>query len=130
MENTNINRRSSPRVVYPCLVKFFSEAQGQEVYLTHTENISSGGCYLVVPRQAKKGSKVSIELDLLDNEAHMNIDGAVAWIEQRSMLKSHKTFYYDIGVIFDDMKEKDKKRLEDTLGHLIKKGYKPTRLVH
>ena len=129
MDNSNSNRRSSPRVVYPCLVKFFSETQDQEVYLTHTENISSGGCCIVVPRQAKKGSKVSIELDLLDNDAHMNIQGTIAWVEQRSLLKAHKTFYYDIGIIYDDMPDKDKKRLEDTLGHLIKKGYKPTRLV-
>ncbi len=130
MDNANSNRRSSPRVAYPCLVKFFSESQGQEVYLTHTENISSGGCYLIVPKNATKGSKLSLELDLLDDGDHMVFDGMVAWIEQRSMLKSHKTFYYDIGISFDEMKEKDKKRLEDALGLLIKKGYKPTRLVH
>jgi len=124
------NRRSSPRVVYPCLVKFFSETQGQEVYLTHTENLSSGGCYLVVPKRAKKDGRVSVELDLLDDGSHLNIDGTIAWVEQRSLLKSHKTFYYDIGIIFEDMKEKDKKHLEDALGRLIKKGYKPLRLVH
>lgn len=130
MEALNVNRRSSPRVAYPCLVKFFSETQGQEVYLTHTENISNGGCHIVVPKLATKGDKVSLEIDLLDDVAHILVDGTVSWVDQRSMLKSQKTFYYDIGIQFVDMKEKDKKYLEDILGNLIKKGYKPTRLVH
>lgn len=129
MTQPHDNRRSSPRVAYPCLIKFSSEINGQEVYLTHTENISTDGCYVIVPKEAVKGGKVTLELDLIDDPSHVIIDGVVAWAEKRSLLKAHKTFYYDIGISFDDMKEKDKKRLEDTLGYLIKKGYKPTRLI-
>lgn len=130
MEQSYVNRRSSPRIVYPCLVKFFSEAEGQEVYLTHTENLSSGGCYLIVPKLTSKGSQLSLEIDLVDDGEHIKVNGKVAWVEKRSLLKSRKTFYYDVGVIFDHLTQKDKQRLENALAHLIKKGYRPTRLVN
>lgn len=80
-------------------------------------------------QKAKKGNRVSLEIDLLDDGEHLVFDGVVAWVEQRSMLKTHKTFFYDTGISFDNINEKDSKHLEDALGRLIKKGYKPTRLV-
>ena len=124
------NRRKFPRIIYPCLVKFFSEMEGQEVFLTHTENISAGGCYVILKKAARPKSTVAIELDLLDSHDHLVLEGVVMWESKRKMDERHKPMFHDVGIEFQHVNATHKKRLETAITHLIRKGFRPLKAVY
>ncbi len=122
------NRRQFPRIAYPCLIKLFSETQGQEVFLTHTENISAQGCYVVVKKEPPSHSAVTVEIDFLDEYENMEIEGEVAWASARQW-QGPKPDFFDLGINFTKINPKDKDRLTRFINNLLKRGYVPLKPV-
>ena len=119
-----IDRRKFPRILYPCMVKISSKGHDQDVFLTHTENIGSGGCCVIVKKEIKMFTTVTVELDLIDEQDHIFAEGKVVWSVRRKAIAEYKPSFYDVGVEFFNMAEKDKKRLEASMNVFFKKGYK------
>ncbi len=80
MSNWNgLERRQFPRVNYPCLITIRHEASGLDAFLTHTENIGTGGVCLLFKREFKLFSEADLEIDLLDMEKNIKCRGKVVW---------------------------------------------------
>ena len=115
-----LNRRKFPRVNYPCLVIVANKDGEKESLLTHTENIGIGGICVILKQNLAMFAKVTMEIDLLDLKDHIRCLGKVVWNVRRKNEEDRKPLYYDIGIEFDNMNEKDQKRLEEVIGNLVK----------
>ncbi|MCR4337498.1 MAG: PilZ domain-containing protein [Candidatus Omnitrophica bacterium] len=115
-----LNRRKFPRVSCPCMVTLRNSEQGQETFLTHTENVGVGGVGVVIKKQLKLFSPVTLELDPLDLGNNIKCHGKVVWVVRRRNEDPHKPMFYDIGIEFADMGEEDRERLSNIIERLRK----------
>jgi len=119
-----LNRRKFPRINFPCLVIVkFTEGE-QENLLTHTENVGIGGICVILKKGLKVFTPVDVEIDLLDTQDHVKCKGKVVWAIQRRNAETKKPLFYDIGIEFIDLKEPDLHRIQATVEHFVKKGFK------
>ena len=117
-----LNRRRFPRVSYPCQVVVRNEQDGKEVFLAHTENIGVGGVCVIFKKGLSLYSPVEVELDLLDFDDHVKCQGKVVWSVRRKSGEATKPLFYDIGIEFVDISERDRERMEITVQRLAKQG--------
>jgi hypothetical protein len=117
-----LDRRKFPRVNYPCQVIVRSEREQRDALLTHTENVGVGGASVVIKQSLKMFAPVDIELDLLDLGDHIKCQGKVVWSVRRRDSESHKPSFYDVGIEFVDLAEKDRQRIEASIQRLAKRG--------
>ena len=116
-----LNRRKFPRANYPCLVIIRHNHVGPEALLTHTENIGIGGVCVILKRNLKLFMPVEIEIDLLDTTPHIQCEGKIVWSVKRSSSEDKKPSYYDTGIEFVNMDDKEQKRIDDVVARLIQK---------
>jgi len=118
------DRRKFPRVIYPCLVKVVSlDGQSQQV-LTHSENIGLGGLCVTIKNGIKLFTPVEMEIDLVDLNEHIFPKGTVVWNVRRKQVEEVKPMFYDIGIQFTEISQRDHERLQNTLKMLMEKGTK------
>jgi len=118
-----LNRRQFPRVNYPCLIVIRNDTgkkDAGDAILTHTENVGIGGVCVVLKKNVKMFSSVGLELDLLDLGEHIHCNGKVVWNVQRQDSTKEKTSFFDVGIEFVDIAEKDQKRLGSIVERLVK----------
>lgn len=115
-----LNRRKFPRVNYPCLVVIRDQGQEKDVLLTHTENVGIGGVCVILKKNIKMFTPVELEIDLLDLGSHIKCKGKVVWNVQRKMDEKKKPLYYDVGIEFTGLNEKDRERLDVVVKRLVK----------
>ncbi|MCX5680708.1 MAG: PilZ domain-containing protein [Candidatus Omnitrophica bacterium] len=121
-----LERRQFPRVNYPCLITLRCETDGIDAFLTHTENIGTGGVCVVLKKDLKLFSEADIEIDLLDMEKNIQCKGKVIWSVKTQSKKPSKIPVFDVGVEFVDISPKEQKRIGDVVNQLIKKGFEET----
>jgi Tfp pilus assembly protein PilZ len=114
-----LNRRKFPRVNYPCLIVLGEEGSPDSVLLTHTDNIGVGGICVTLKKELKLFANVVIELDLLDLGNHIKCNGKIAWSVRRKVDARKKPLFYDIGVEFQDLPEKERARIEIIVNKLF-----------
>ena len=125
------NRRQFPRIMYPCLVKLTAGDGAQhDAFLTHTENIGVGGISVIVKKEIPLSASVQVEVDLLDNIEHLSAKGRVIWVVRRRSGETVKPLFYDVGIEFEGLSDKDKIRLDTTIVRFIQKGYKILKPVY
>ncbi len=117
-----LDRRKFPRVMYPCLVKVISSAGTHDAILTHTENIGLGGLCITLKNEIKMFSAVDLEVDLLDLSEHIKPKGKVVWSVRRKSIEKVKPLFYDTGVEFTEISQRDQNRLRGNLQRLIDGG--------
>ena len=118
-----INRRKFPRVNYPCLVVIRNDGTlGNDVILTHTENVGIGGVCVTLKKNVRLFSPVELELDLLDLGNHIKCSGKVVWNIQRRIDAAKKPLFYDVGIEFEDITPEDRERLVKVVRHLVKEN--------
>lgn len=114
-----LNRRKFPRASFPCLIKFSKKDQDAAVMLTHTENISTGGTCIIVKRLLEPFSIIDIEIDLMDGEETVPVKGKVVWTVRRKATDAVKPSFYDIGIEFMDLNERDFERFAGIVERLV-----------
>ena len=114
-----LDRRKFPRVKYPCLVVIKDGNDGEEIILSHTENVGIGGVCVILKKNVKMFSKVKIELDLLDMGKHIKCDGKVVWNVQRSEDSEKKPSFYDVGIEFQGVTDEERARIQEIVGKLV-----------
>ncbi len=119
-----LNRRKFPRVNFPCLVIVQHNQSTQSTILTHTENIGIGGVCVALKINLKMFAPIHLELDLLDGDSPIKCQGKVVWSIRRKNHEVIKPSFYDVGIEFSDIPLKDKKRIEEALHSVTRKGYK------
>lgn len=124
-----LNRRNFPRVIFPCLVKIQSGQDAWEPVLTHTENMGGGGICVTVKHELKMFSTVKLELDLLDGHEHLKTEGRVVWSVRRKSDQDRKPMFYDVGIEFVGLTNKDKERLKQLLDQMLLRGAKLLRPI-
>jgi len=115
-----LNRRKFPRVLYPCLVVLHASTEHEDAILAHTENVGTGGICVIMRRQLKMFSPVDIELDLLDLGEHVRCKGKVVWSIRRKDTEPSKPMFFDVGIEFENMSERDQQRIEQIVHRLAK----------
>jgi len=116
------DRRQFARVMYPCMVKIISSDQSREEMLTHTENIGQGGLCIIIKKDIKLFTPVTMEVDLLDMSDHIHPKGKVVWNVRRRPDEQVKPLFYSIGIEFTQMSKADHDHLQQNLQQLIKNG--------
>jgi len=114
-----MDRRKFPRANYPCLVIIRKDHMTPEALLTHTENIGVGGVGVIIRRDLKLFENIELELDLLDMQSHIKCNGKIVWVVRRKEEEKIKPLFYDIGIEFVNLPEKDRKRIEFIVNRLI-----------
>ena len=118
-----INRRKFPRVNYPCLVVMRHDGSlGNDVILTHTDNVGIGGICVTLKKNVRLFSPVELELDLLDLGNHIKCNGKVVWNIQRRIDAAKKPSFYDVGIEFEDITPEDHERLIKVVRHLVREN--------
>jgi c-di-GMP-binding flagellar brake protein YcgR len=117
-----LNRRQFPRVNYPCLVTIRHDDKTQDAILTHTENIGSGGVCVILKKGLKMFAPVEIELDLLDLGHPIKCKGKVVWSVRRAGAEPKKPMFYDTGLEFVNMDDKEQVRIITIIERLAKQG--------
>ena len=117
-----LDRRQFSRVMYPCMVKIVSPDGPQEAILTHTENIGQGGLCVIIKKEIKLFTPVTMEVDLLDIGEHIRPKGKVVWNVRRKSDEKVKPLFYSIGVEFTQISKSDHEHLQRNLQQLIKNG--------
>lgn len=125
-----LNRRRFQRIVYPCLVKIEAQDGHEEGFLTHTENISVGGLGIILKKEIKRFTPVKVEIDLIDEEKNILVKGRIVWSVRRKAVDSVKPLFYDIGIQFEHLSDKDKHKLEAAVNKFIQKGHKILKPVY
>ena len=115
------NRRRFPRVNYPCQI-VIRQKDGKDIMLAHTENVGVGGVCLIFKQDIKIFTTVELELDLLDLENHIKCPGRVVWAIRRKSEEANQAVYYDIGIEFVDLSDKDRQRIEKVIDKISKQG--------
>lgn len=122
-----MDRRKFPRVMYPCMVKVVSSSGSENILLTHTENIGLGGVCVTIKNEVKLFTPIEMEIDLLDCDEHIKPKGKVVWNVRRKATEAVKPMFYDIGIEFTTISQRDQTRLRDNLQRLIDKGAQLTK---
>jgi len=117
-----LNRRKFPRVNFPCMVIVKSTHGEEDILLTHTENIGTGGLCVTLKKSFKMFTPVVLELDLLDAGKHIRCNGKVCWSIRRKMDDKKKPLFYDIGIEFLDLGHYDHQRIVESVTRLAKKA--------
>lgn len=117
-----LNRRKFPRVNFPCQIIIRQPGESDSVILTHTENVGHGGVGVIFKKNLKMFSLIEMELDLLDLDHNICCQGKVMWAVRRKNDESHKPLFYDIGVEFVDITERDRQRVEKVVAKLCRQG--------
>lgn len=117
-----LNRRRFPRVVFPCLIKVSSKGGGKEIILTHTQNIGVGGAGVMVKKEFKLFADVELEIDLLDELDHIKTNGKIVWVVRRKATEEIKPMFYDIGIEFVSLPDRQQGHLQTVIDKLILKS--------
>lgn len=124
-----LNRRRFPRIIYPCMIKVVCKDGQDDIMLTHTENIGVGGVCIIVKREVKLFTPLTLEIDLLDIDDHVYAQGKVVWVVRRKAIEEVKPLFYDVGVEFTNISDRDQKHLSVAIDHMVSGGatiLKPT----
>ena len=121
-----LERRQFPRVNYPCLVTVRHEGTGMDAFLTHTENVGTGGVCIIFKKHIKLFTEVELEVDLLDMETNIKCRGKVVWSVKTQSEKHLDAIVYDTGVEFVNISPEDQKRITSVVHQLIREGYEKT----
>ena len=122
MSWNGLERRKFPRANYPCLVTIHHHIDKDESILTHTENLGIGGVCVIIKKSIKLFTPASLEIDLLDTNLHVKCKGKVVWCVQRRSSENKKPSFYDTGIEFVGLTEKDQERIEEIVARLIERG--------
>lgn len=115
-----MDRRKFPRANYPCLLIIRRDHIAPEALLTHTENIGVGGVSVIIKRELSLFAPVELELDLLDMQPHIKCEGKIVWVVRRKESSQVKPLFFDVGIEFSNLNEKDRQRIEFIVDRLIK----------
>ena len=81
-----------------------------------------GGISAIVKKNIKLFAPVDLEIDLMDMEEHVFCEGKVVWSVRRKDSVKRKASYYDIGIEFNNIEEKDRERIVKVVEVLAKQG--------
>ncbi len=111
-------KRRFPRAKFPCKVVIY--LPWEHVLVTHTENIGCGGIRVVVEEDLDVSSVVGVEV-FFDNEKAIRCKGKVVWkLEVKNPL-AEDVLFFDLGLEFMDIKEKDKEIIKKLIDSLLEK---------
>jgi c-di-GMP-binding flagellar brake protein YcgR len=109
-------RRRFPRVQYPCKITVSLEQEPEEFNLK-TENISSGGARVFMPKLFKVNTPAGIEVTI-DTKV-IKTTGRIAWVLDIKDPKDGSKTLFDTGIEFTHLNPSDKdfltKLIEDIL---------------
>jgi len=104
------------------LVIIRKDHKEQEAILTHTENIGIGGVCLILKKDLGIFGPVNLEIDLMDMQPHIKCEGKITWVVKRSSAEQKKASFFDTGVEFVGLKEKDRNRIDLVINRFLGSG--------
>lgn len=87
--------------------------------LTHTQNIGMGGIGVISKKEFKLFTNVELEIDLLDALDHIKTNGKVVWTVRRKSSEETKPMFYDVGIEFVSLPDRQREHLQKVINTLI-----------
>jgi hypothetical protein len=108
-----IEKRRFPRAEYPCRVRVRKPSKKGvlrkkilEEFVTHTENIGSGGICVILEKGLGLFTPVEVDIDLGNGKQWVTANGTIVWVVRRTNLPEKKQF--DTGIEFVNLKDPDR----------------------
>ena len=114
-------KREQKRLAIKVPVKWRSKGHAErklaEGFILDTRNLTEGGLFLKTSFSVKEGTRVSLELIPKKNAKPIVLYGKVMWTAQKDR---HSYLYPGVGIKFDRVPRKQRKRLVDFIDHKYK----------
>ena len=110
-------RRRFPRAAYPCKIVIAVEKDRDEFNL-HTENISSGGARVILPKSFQVNMPATIEIAI--GERTIRTKGRVVWVlKVKAPAKTTTSHLFDTGIEFAQLNPDDREFLSGLVADLL-----------
>jgi Tfp pilus assembly protein PilZ len=81
--------------------------------------VGIGGICVILKKDLGIFSPVELEIDLMDTQPHIKCEGKITWVVKRSAELEKKPSFYDTGIEFVNIKEKDRDRVNHIVSRLL-----------
>ena len=99
-----IEKRRFVRANFPCKIVIYTPTQ--HILASHTENIGAGGVRVIIEQKLEISSNVGLEIYL--EKEPITCKGKIVWVVEKVNPISKKSFLFDTGLEFIDIKEDDR----------------------
>lgn len=117
MSSAGWDRRKYPRINWRFIVSYRVLEEADNVDISQTKNLSQGGMLLTTNRPFPQGMRLALEIRLPFDPKPVTLIGKV--VESREICKD---LIYDTRLEFMVFDEANKKIIEQTIQHFLKKG--------
>jgi c-di-GMP-binding flagellar brake protein YcgR len=115
----SIDKRQFARANYPCSITVWHEDGAGEVIMANTANISVGGLCVYLNRSVEPGKKLEIKIDNFFEGGPLRCFGRVVRCLEDTAWKDSRQKFYEIGVEFNQIDEKQRQYLEGFVQRLL-----------
>ncbi|MDD4182332.1 MAG: PilZ domain-containing protein [Candidatus Omnitrophica bacterium] len=116
MDYQGIEKRRFVRAKFPCSISIHT--LHEHVITTYTENISAGGVRVVIEEKLETSSNVGLEIQI--NKNIIICKGRIVWVVNKESPYKKGIFYYDTGIEFYEIKENDRRIINDAIEEILK----------
>jgi len=109
-------RRKFVRANFPCKIMIY-DIEDHSLF-THTENIGAGGVRVIIEEKLDVFSSVGLEIYIRDNP--VTCKGKVVWVVEKKSRAKAETYFFDTGIEFYDIKDRDRKTIDDIVRDIAK----------
>ncbi|MFH1504604.1 MAG: PilZ domain-containing protein [Candidatus Omnitrophota bacterium] len=111
----DVNRRRYLRVEFPFTIHIHT-FEGP-TYSAYTENASAGGVKVTLEEELKMGAIT--DLEIFTRKEVLRCKGQIVWIKKRESKYLEGTFFFDTGIEFHDISEKDRIMIKDLIAEAL-----------
>lgn len=111
MKDKGDERRRFIRVRFPCKIIIYTPQE--HIISSHTEDISVGGLRLILQEELTICSLVDLEIYI--KEEPIICKGRVVWVEKKESRWNKGVFYFDMGLDFCEIEEKDRQLIRKVI---------------
>lgn len=116
MDYRGVEKRRFIRAKFPCRISIHT--LHEHVITTYTENISAGGVGVIIEEKLEINSTVGLELQISQNI--IACKGRIVWVVDRESPYKKGLLYYDTGIEFYEIKDTDRKVINDIIEEILK----------
>ena len=114
-----IDKRKFARANYPCSITVWHEDGASEVIMANTANISVGGLCVFLNSPIIVGKRLEVKIDNFFEGNPLRCLGQVVRCQADPANKNERQKFFEIGVQFDQIDEKQREYLEGFVQRLI-----------
>jgi c-di-GMP-binding flagellar brake protein YcgR len=112
-------QRKFVRANYPCSITIWHDDGSSEVIMANTANISAGGLCVYLNRSIGVEKRLSVRIDNFFEGNPLKCAGRVVRCQEDQKQKDLRQTFYEIGVEFDMIEDKQREYLRGFVARLL-----------